>query len=53
MRNGVTHNFAIASLGGLPLNKTTLAEVLREAGYSTGAIGNAQSAGGSWGGGRG
>ncbi|RMB95289.1 hypothetical protein DUI87_28276 [Hirundo rustica rustica] len=39
LRNGVTHNFAIASLGGLPLNETTLAEVLREAGYSTGAIG--------------
>ncbi|XP_053851089.1 arylsulfatase G isoform X4 [Vidua macroura] len=39
VRNGVTHNFAISSLGGLPLNETTLAEVLREAGYSTGAIG--------------
>ncbi|NWZ39581.1 ARSG Arylsulfatase, partial [Brachypodius atriceps] len=39
LRNGVTHNFAITSLGGLPLNETTLAEVLREAGYSTGAIG--------------
>lgn len=40
-RNGVTHNFAVTSVGGLPLNETTLAEVLREAGYSTGAIGNA------------
>ncbi|NXM20662.1 ARSG Arylsulfatase, partial [Ploceus nigricollis] len=39
VRNGVTHNFAISSLGGLPLNETTLAKVLREAGYSTGAIG--------------
>nr|XP_030143095.3 arylsulfatase G isoform X3 [Taeniopygia guttata] len=39
VRSGVTHNFAISSLGGLPLNETTLAEVLREAGYSTGAIG--------------
>ncbi|KFO84318.1 Arylsulfatase G, partial [Buceros rhinoceros silvestris] len=38
-RNGVTHNFAVTSIGGLPLNETTLAEVLREAGYSTGAIG--------------
>ncbi|XP_065591489.1 arylsulfatase G [Cyrtonyx montezumae] len=39
VRNGVTHNFAISSLGGLPLNETTLAEVLRAAGYSTAAIG--------------
>ncbi|XP_064532187.1 arylsulfatase G isoform X1 [Pseudopipra pipra] len=39
VRNGVTHNFAITSVGGLPLNETTLAEVLREAGYSTAAIG--------------
>ncbi|NXG29290.1 ARSG Arylsulfatase, partial [Dromaius novaehollandiae] len=38
-RNGVTHNFAISSLGGLPLNETTLAEVLQQVGYSTGAIG--------------
>ncbi|KAM8992405.1 arylsulfatase G [Ara ararauna] len=38
-RNGVTHNFAVTSVGGLPLNETTLAEVLRGAGYSTGAIG--------------
>lgn len=39
VRNGVTHNFAISSVGGLPLNETTLAEVLRAAGYSTAAIG--------------
>ncbi|NXU57974.1 ARSG Arylsulfatase, partial [Turnix velox] len=39
VRNGVTHNFAVTSVGGLPLNETTLAEVLRGAGYSTGAIG--------------
>ncbi|XP_061866450.1 arylsulfatase G isoform X2 [Colius striatus] len=38
-RNGVTHNFAISSVGGLPLNESTLAEVLRHAGYSTAAIG--------------
>lgn len=51
LRNGVTHNFAISSLGGLPLNETTLAEVLRGAGYTTGAVGNAQSARGQLGGG--
>ncbi|NXA35868.1 ARSG Arylsulfatase, partial [Eudromia elegans] len=38
-RNGVTRNLAAASRGGLPLNETTLAEVLRAAGYSTAAIG--------------
>ena len=51
-RNGVTHNFAITSVGGLPLNETTLAEVLQEAGYSTGAIGNARRAQGASGAGR-
>ncbi|XP_069511167.1 arylsulfatase G isoform X2 [Ambystoma mexicanum] len=39
IRNGVTHNFAVTSSAGLPLNETTLAEVLKNAGYSTGAIG--------------
>ncbi|XP_036079676.1 arylsulfatase G isoform X2 [Rousettus aegyptiacus] len=39
LRNGVTHNFAVTSVGGLPLNETTLAEVLRQAGYITGMIG--------------
>ncbi|OCT63144.1 arylsulfatase G [Xenopus laevis] len=39
IRNGVTHNFAVESLGGLPLNETTLAEVLKESGYATGLIG--------------
>ncbi|XP_067403413.1 arylsulfatase G isoform X2 [Emydura macquarii macquarii] len=39
IRNGVTHNFAVTSAGGLPLNETTLAEVLKDAGYTTGVIG--------------
>ncbi|CAI9585761.1 unnamed protein product, partial [Staurois parvus] len=39
IRNGVTHNFAVTSCGGLPLNETTLADVLKESGYYTGLIG--------------
>lgn len=38
-RNGVTHNFNPHSTGGLPLNETTLAEVLRGAGYATAMAG--------------
>ncbi|XP_075034063.1 arylsulfatase G isoform X2 [Mixophyes fleayi] len=39
IRNGVTHNFATTSVGGLPLNETTLADVLKQSGYTTGLIG--------------
>ncbi|KAM4664014.1 arylsulfatase G isoform 2-T3 [Discoglossus pictus] len=39
IRNGVTHNFAVTSTGGLPLNETTLAEALHSLGYKNGVIG--------------
>lgn len=39
IRNGVTHNFAATSVGGLPMNETTLAEALKQSGYITGLIG--------------
>lgn len=39
IRNGVTHNFAATSVGGLPMNETTLAEALKQYGYITGLIG--------------
>ncbi|CAI5765689.1 arylsulfatase G isoform X1 [Podarcis lilfordi] len=39
LRNGVTHNFAVTSVAGLPLNETTLGDVLKEAGYLTAVIG--------------
>lgn len=38
-RTGVTHNFSPASVAGLPLNETTVAEMLKSSGYSTGMIG--------------
>ncbi|XP_053540962.1 arylsulfatase G isoform X2 [Ictalurus punctatus] len=39
LRNGVTHNFAKGSIGGLPLNETTFAQLLHDAGYYTAMIG--------------
>ncbi|XP_026861843.2 arylsulfatase G isoform X2 [Electrophorus electricus] len=39
LRNGVTHNFAEGSVGGLPLNETTFAQLLHDAGYYTAMIG--------------
>ena len=38
-RTGVTSNFSPGSLGGLPLEELTIAELLRPAGYATVAIG--------------
>eukprot|EP00118_Oscarella_pearsei_P000886 m.6060 g.6060 ORF g.6060 m.6060 type:complete len:526 (+) comp14847_c0_seq1:152-1729(+) len=39
LRTGVVKNFGPASKYGLPLNETTVAEMLKSAGYSTGMIG--------------
>lgn len=39
LRTGMTSNFGPSSKGGLPLNETTIAEILKRDGYRTGMIG--------------
>ncbi|XP_035810865.1 arylsulfatase G isoform X2 [Amphiprion ocellaris] len=39
LRNGVTHNFAVNSVAGLPLSEVTLPQLLKKEGYYTAMIG--------------
>jgi arylsulfatase G len=39
LRTGLTRNFGPDSLGGIPTNETTIAEILSSAGYRTAMLG--------------
>jgi arylsulfatase G len=39
LRTGLTKNFGPDSLGGIPTNETTIAEILSSAGYRTAMLG--------------